>query len=113
MDSAFNRPSVRRVGSFAESVDRRDNGRQAGIGEIVMFWHHDPSQVCRYCTLDMSESGARVRSEAEILEGLTGVVMELQPGDVQVERTAMVVWSRAIRDAEGHLSHHETGLRFL
>jgi hypothetical protein len=25
----------------------------------------------------------------------------------------MVVWSRAIRDGEGHVTHHEAGIRYL
>ena len=34
-------------------------------------------------------------------------------GDVQLERTAMVVWARGIRDADGRTLHHEAGIRFI
>lgn len=112
MDSR-RRQQLRRASSFLESIERRDNGRSANTGEIVLFWHHDPATVCRYDTLDVSGTGARIRTDASLPEGMTGVAVELQPGDVQIERTAMVVWSRGIRDAEGRTLHHEAGIRFI
>ena len=113
MDSPKRRTSVRRDSAFLASIERRDSGRCEGTCRIVMFWHHDPSVTCLYDTLDVSGTGARVRTESPLPEGMTGVVMELQPGNVQVERPAMVVWSRAIRDGEGRTVHHEAGIRFL
>ncbi|MBM4099763.1 MAG: hypothetical protein FJ260_07405 [Planctomycetes bacterium] len=112
MDSR-RRQQVRRTSAFLESIERRDNGRSNGTGEIVLFWHHDPATVCRYETLDVSDSGARIRTDASLPEGMTGVAVELQPGDVQLERTAMVVWARGIRDADGRALHHEAGIRFI
>jgi hypothetical protein len=54
-----------------------------------------------------------MRTDSSLPEGMTGVVLEFQPGDVQVGRATMVIWSRAIRDANGHTTHHEAGLRFI
>ena len=103
----------RRASAFLESIERRDNGRSDGIGEIAVFWHHDPSTTCRYGTIDVSGTGARVRTESALPEGMTGVAMEIQPGDVALDRAVMVVWSRGIRDAEGRTSHFEAGIRFI
>lgn len=113
MDSPKHRSSIRRASAFLESIERRDSGRCEGTCELVMFWHHEPSVLCRYETLDVSGTGARVRTDAPLPEGMTGVVLELQPGDIHIERAAMVVWSRAIRDPDGRALHHEAGIRFL
>ena len=103
----------RRASAFLEAIERRDNGRNQGAGELSVFWHHDPSCTCRYETLDVSGSGARVRTEGSLPEGMTGVAVEFQPGDVALDRAVMVVWSRGIRDADGRTSHFEAGIRFL
>ncbi len=113
MDSRSRRSQLRRASAFLESIERRDAGRHGNAGEIVLFWHHDPGTTCRYETIDVSGTGARVRTEAPLPEGMTGVALELQPGDVQLERAAMVVWSRGIRDTDGRTTHHEAGIRFI
>jgi hypothetical protein len=113
MDSPKRRTNVHRASAFLESIERRDSGRSEGTCELVMFWHHEPSVVCRYETLDVSGTGARVRTEAPLPDGMTGVVIELQPGDVHVERAAMVAWSRGIRESDGRTMHFEAGIRFL
>ena len=113
MDSRSRRSQLRRASAFLESIERRDSGRHGNTGEIVLFWHHDPGTTCRYETIDVSGTGARIRTEAPLPEGMTGVALELQPGDVQLERAAMVVWSRGIRDADGRTTHHEAGIRFI
>ena len=111
MDSPKHRPSVRRASAFLESLERRDRGRTDEPRELRMFWHHDPSRVCRYVTIDVSTTGARLRTELPLPEGMTGVVMDLGDESVPFERVAMVVWSRSVRD--GDSSHHEAGIRFL
>ncbi len=113
MDSRSRRSQLRRASAFLESIERRDSGRHGNTGEIVLFWHHDPGTNCRYETIDVSGTGARIRTDAPLPEGMTGVALELQPGDVQLERAAMVVWSRGIRDADGRTTHHEAGIRFI
>ena len=103
----------RRASAFLESVERRDNGRCGSIGEVVLFWHHDPGTTCRFETIDASGTGARIRTDTALPEGMTGVAVEFQPGDVALDRAVMVVWSRGIRDAEGRTSHFEAGIRFI
>jgi hypothetical protein len=44
---------------------------------------------------------------------MTGVAVEIQPGDVALDRAVMVVWSRGIRDGDGRTLHFEAGIRFL
>jgi hypothetical protein len=113
MDSPHQRPHVRHDSAFLESIERRDMGRHNNFGEFVMFWHHDPAELCRYITLDLSNTGARLRTNTPLPEGMTGVAMTARSCDEQIERIVMVVWSRSIRDADGNTSHHEAGLRFI
>ena len=103
----------RRASAFLEAIERRDNGRNQGAGELSVFWHHDPSRVCCYETIDASSTGARLRTGSLLPEGMTGVAMDLADDGREYERVAMVVWSRTVRDAEGNASHHEAGIRFL
>ena len=113
MDSPKHHQHVRRASAFLDSIERRDTGRHHSVGEVVMFWHHDPGHLCRYEALDVSGNGARLRTESLLPEGMTGVVLEFQPGDVQVGRAMMVIWSRSIRDTDGCTTHHEAGIRFI
>ena len=113
MDNHQRRSSVRRASAFLDAIERRDTNRRAGMGEILLFWHHDPSRVAAYEAIDTSGTGARLRTEAPLPEGMTGVAVGFRPGDVSIERTVMVVWSRAIRDGEGRVTHHEAGIRYL
>jgi hypothetical protein len=113
MDNHQRRSSVRRASAFLDAIERRDTNRGAGTGEILLFWHHDPSRIAAYEAIDTSGTGARLRTDAPLPEGMTGVAVGFRPGDVSIERTVMVVWSRAIRDGEGHVTHHEAGIRYL
>ena len=113
MDSHQRRSSVRRASAFLDAIERRDTNRRSGTGEILLFWHHDPSRIAAYEAIDTSGTGARLRTEAPLPEGMTGVAVGFRPGDVSIERTVMVVWSRAIRDGEGRVTHHEAGIRYL
>lgn len=96
-----------------QMLDRRDGGRQEFLGKVHLIWHHEPGRACTFEVIDVSSTGARLRVGVSLLEGMTGVVVTLDPGKVEVNRTFMVVWSRSIRDAEGHITHHEAGIRFL
>jgi hypothetical protein len=98
MDSPIRRPHVKRASAFLEAVERRDTNRHGGIGEFILFWHHDPSQACVY--------------EARP-EGMTGVAVRYEPGAIEINRAIMVVWSRGIRDPDGRVGHHEAGIRYL
>ena len=73
MDNPRHRPHVRHDSAFLESIERRDMDRRNNLSEFVMFWHHDPADMCRYETLDLSNTGARLRTNAPLPEGMTGV----------------------------------------
>ena len=113
MDNTPRRSSVRRASAFLEDIERRDTNRPGGFGEFMPSWHHDPSTVGAFEALDTSGSGARLRTDAPLPEGMTGVAVSFQPGNVAIDRAVMVVWSRGIRDAEGRVTHYEAGIRYL
>ncbi len=96
-----------------QMLDRRDGGRQEFVGQLQLIWHHEPGRACAFEVIDISSTGARLRVGAALLDGMTGVVITLDPGKIHVDRAFMVVWSRCIRDAEGQVMHHEAGIRFL
>ncbi len=113
MDSPHRLTHVRPDQVFLDTIERRTSTRGHHSGHLVLLWHHDPSRMCAYETLDTSESGARVRASCPMLEGMTGVAVCLNPGELTIDRTVMVVWCRGVRDASGRLTHHEAGLRFF
>jgi hypothetical protein len=63
--------------------------------------------------MDVSENGARIEVSCLMPEGLTGLVVAYQPSGVRIDRPAMVVWCRAVRDDRGVLRHYEAGIRFF
>jgi len=113
MDSHAPRTHARPDNAFLDTIERRTLGRAPHAGHLVLLWHHDPSRMCAYETLDTSESGARVRTSCPLLEGMTGVAVCLRPGELSIDRTVMVAWCRGMRDGAGRLTHHEAGLRFF
>jgi hypothetical protein len=113
MDSFASRSRARAESAALDTLERRLPLRHPYSGQIVLLWHHDPSRACTYETVDTSESGARVRTSCPLLEGMTGVALRLNPGELPIDRTVMVVWCRGIRDGAGRLTHHEAGLRFF
>ncbi len=96
-----------------QMLDRRDGGRQEFVGQVQLIWHHEPGRPCSFDVLDISSTGARLRVGISLLEGMTGVVITLDPGKIHVDHAFMVVWARSIRDPDGHVTHHEAGIRFL
>ncbi len=106
------------------SAERRRGDRQDFHGWLVLCWHHRPDQPMRLPTIDVSETGARVRTTCCLAEGMTGSAVEIVPGapagvgddrrdPIPIRRTFAVVWSRAVRRDDGRLDHFEAGLRFL
>lgn len=117
--------------SGASEIDRRGGSRRAYEGTIQLLWHHRPHDPIRLETVDVSESGARVRTSCGLPEGMTGTAIELigrpleGPGgptgdgdEVVLERlligrTVTVAWSKAVRRDDGRIDHFEAGLRFF
>jgi hypothetical protein len=89
--------------------DRRDAQRALLPLEVTLLWHHDPGQVLRFHAVDVSDGGLRVRSSLPLVEGMTGMVLNLLPRGEPVNRSVLVVWARPSRSGQGH----EAGLRFF
>jgi hypothetical protein len=95
------------------ATDRRDSSRHAAAGEISFIWHHEHEAPQRYPALDVSEHGARIEVGCMVPEGMTGIAVAHQPSGTRINRPAMVVWCRAVRDDQGILRHYEAGIRFF
>jgi len=95
------------------ALDRRDLARMVAAGSISIAWHHDHESPQVYSALDVSENGARIEVSCLMPEGLTGRALKHEPSGVQINRPAMVVWCRAVRDDRGILRHYEAGVRFF
>lgn len=91
------------------SNERRESDRNEVQVEVVVSWHFQPDQSMRYETLDLSDTGMRIRSSTPLLEGMTGVIGAILPEGRKVNRACMVVWSRHAASGSGH----EAGLRFF
>lgn len=89
--------------------DRRDSQRAPLPMEVTLLWHHDPGQVLRFHAIDVSDGGLRLRSTLPLVEGMTGMVLNLLPRGEPINRSVLVVWARAARSGGGH----EAGLRFF
>jgi len=106
-------PTFARSGESRASLDRRDDSRMVAAGSISIAWHHDHESPQIYPALDVSEHGARIEVTCSMPEGLTGRVISHQPSGTRIDRPAMVVWCRAVRDDRGLLRHYEAGVRFF
>jgi len=99
--------------SIRSAADRRDTARLTAAGALLIAWHHNHEEPQLYDALDVSENGARIEVGCMIPEGMTGQAMAHQPSGVRIDRPAMVVWCRAVRDDRGLLRHYEAGVRFF
>lgn len=91
--------------------DRRESGRESISVEVVLAWHFNPDQPVRYRSVDLSDSGIRIRSSTPLLEGMTGTLKTVLPEGRHLDRPVMVVWTRAGGD-DASLGF-EAGLRFF
>lgn len=98
---------------LASASDRRDSARLAAAGQVMFIWHHEHETPQSYPALDVSENGARIEVGCMVPEGMTGIAVAHQPSGTRIDRPAMVVWCRAVRDDRGILRHHEAGIRFF
>lgn len=100
-------------GMFRAVTERRDGSRMTAAGSLLMAWHHQHEEPQEYPALDVSENGARIEISCMLPEGLTGIALAHRPSGVRIQRPAMVVWCRAVRDGRGLLRHYEAGIRFF
>ena len=90
-------------------LNRREATRNAVSVEVVLAWHFNPDQPVRYRSVDLSETGMRLRSSTPLLEGMTGTLRSVLPEGRRLDRSVMVVWSRPAGTGTGY----EAGLRFF
>jgi len=93
--------------------DRRDGPRMTAAGSLLFAWHHDHESAQSFQAFDVSENGARIEVSCMIPEGMTGLAISHQPSGVRINRPAVVVWCRPVRDNRGILCHYEAGIRFF
>lgn len=93
--------------------DRRDASRHTAVGEVLFIWHHEHEAPQSHQALDISEDGARIEVGCMMPEGMTGIAVAHRPSGIRIDRPAMVVWCRAVRDDHGILRHYEAGVRFF
>jgi hypothetical protein len=93
--------------------DRRDSARHTAAGDVLFIWHHEHEAPQSYPALDISEHGARIEVGCMMPEGMTGIAVAHRPSGTRIDRPAMVVWCRAVRDDRGILRHYEAGIRFF
>ena len=98
-----------RDAAASKADERRGSDRSDLQVEVVVAWHFQPDQTMRYRSLDLSETGMRIRSSTPLLEGMTGVLVSVLPEGCRLDRACMVVWSRHAASEEGY----EAGLRFF
>lgn len=113
---AFDRPSDladTAAGLRRASSERRDGPRMTAAGSLLIAWHHEHERPQEYAALDVSENGSRIELSCMLPEGLTGIAVAHQPSGLRINRPAMVVWCRAVRDDRGLLRHYEAGIRFF
>ena len=79
--------------------------------EVVLAWHFNPEQPVRYRSVDLSDTGIRIRSSTPLLEGMTGTLKTILPEGQRLDRPVMVVWTR-VGSGDASLGF-EAGLRFF
>ncbi|MAB72051.1 MAG: hypothetical protein CMJ54_06430 [Planctomycetaceae bacterium] len=100
-----------RKATASTGADRREAERDSISVEVVLAWHFNPDQPVRYRSVDLSDTGIRIRSSAPLLEGMTGTLKTILPEGRHVDRAVMVVWARAGGDDPS--LGFEAGLRFF
>ena len=91
--------------------DRRETDRESISVEVVLEWHFNPEQPVRYRSVDLSDTGIRIRSSTPLLEGMTGTLKTILPEGRHLDRPVMVVWARA--GSGDRPMGFEAGLRFF
>lgn len=109
-DSIMNEKVVEPIDQ-ATGDDRRETDRESISVEVVLAWHFNPDQPVRYRSVDLSETGIRVRSSTPLLEGMTGTLKTVLPEGRHLDRPVMVVWARPRGDDPS--KGFEAGLRFF
>ena len=109
-DSIMRRNALEADGQSTDS-DRRETDRESISVEVVLAWHFNPDQPVRYRSVDLSDTGIRIRSSTPLLEGMTGTLKTILPEGRHLDRPVMVVWSRV--GGENAFPGFEAGLRFF
>ena len=92
-----------RTGRSTVEDDRRASDRLPFPGELVVLWHHDLSTPIRYRIVDAGDGGFRLRTSVPLLEGTTGIALQLLPGGEPLNQPIMVIWARTMSDGDQEL----------
>lgn len=98
-----------RVSGQSMLAERRQSQRDEFPAELVVKWHHEPEFPVRYEVIDSSEGGFRIRSSMPMLEGMTGIALNLLPEGTPVNRTVMIIWTGPCASGAGS----EFGINFI
>ena len=96
-----------RVPRSAPVEERRECTRQATERELLITWHHDPSQGVRYGLVNESLGGCLIVSSVPLIDGMTGTVLARIPSKGHRSSSVVVAWSRQVN------GRWHVGLRFL
>lgn len=88
----FHERTFSRTTSDQAAADRRSEPREPAQGEVMLRWHLEPPTTMRYELIEISNSGARIRSGMSIPSGAIGTVLKQLPEGTPVNRPAMVQW---------------------
>ena len=88
---------------------RRSARAPAPPTELVVLWHHDMETAIRYPLVDMTDDGGRILTATPLVEGMTGIAMNLLPQGKAINRPCSVRWVRPREQSRGY----EAGLRFM
>ena len=84
--------------SSSNSVDdRRTTSREPARSEVLISWHHHPSEAVRYRLINESTGGCLIQSSVPLIEGMTGTVTGRLPSDTSRASTTvsvLVAWTR-------------------
>ena len=111
LDDSIMRKNLVEPTDQSSDADRREADRESISVEVVLAWHFNPDQPVRYRSVDLSDTGIRVRSSTPLLEGMTGTLKTILPEGRHLDRPVMVVWARP--GGDDHHSGFEAGLRFF
>ncbi len=99
--------------SIRSATDHRGDPRHPAACELFVSWHGEFGTPHTYPAIDISENGARIEVDCLVPEGLTGNILSRHVSGFRIDRPAMVVWCRVVRDNHGIPRHYEAGIRFF
>ena len=76
----------------ATTLDRRAEERLECPVEAIIAWNHNLAQLVRVHVIDISENGMHITSHLPILHGLTGIIINLLPERMEINKSFTIKW---------------------